>query len=67
MSLLLVLLCINMIVECSRNYFYDMFTLVNHIHDHETRQAKSKNMCHSDLLQEARNLLHLVGPWCGIL
>ena len=37
--------------------FCDMFTLVNHIHDHETRQAKSKNsVCHSDLLLEARNL-----------
>ena len=48
--------------------FCDMFTLVNHIHDHETRQAKRKIcMCHSDLLLEAKNLFHLVGPWCGIL
>ena len=67
-SVLLVLLCINMIMECYFNYFV-IFSLLE-ITLMTMKQDKLKVricMFHSDLLLEARNLLHLVVPWCGIL
>ena len=80
MSVLLVLLCINMIMKCFLNCFVIVYRQTDGWTVGRTYRCRQRQypfglrgqgvkiyMCLSNLFREARNLWHLVDIWCGIL